>query len=63
MQHQIISNSLTKIVIIANARFILGVDVLLQSHSYNKVKGQTKRGGQIDKRTGTGKEKSNKYLH
>ena len=33
MQHQIISNSLTKIVIIANARFILGVDVLLQSHS------------------------------
>ena len=36
--------------------FILGVDVLFQSHSRNKVKGQTKRGVQMNKRTGTGKE-------
>ena len=37
-----------------NTRFILGVNVIFQSDFSNKVKGQTKRGTQMDKRTGTG---------
>ena len=36
--------------------FILEVNVILQSDSSNKAKGQTKRGAQMNKRTGTGKE-------
>ena len=36
--------------------FILEVNVILQLDSSNKVKGQTKRGLQMNKGTGTGKE-------
>ena len=42
--------------IVENTMFNLGVNVTLQSDSSNKVKGQTKRGRQMDKRTCTGRE-------
>ena len=42
--------------IVENAKFNLVVNVTLQSDSSNKVKGQTKRGSQMDKRTCTGRE-------
>ena len=43
--------------------FNLEVTEILQSDFLNKVKGQTKRGRQIEKRTDTGRETSNKCLH
>ena len=49
--------------IIENARFNLGVNVTLQLDFSKKVKGQTKRGRQKDKRTGTDRETYNKYFH
>ena len=61
-QHKVISNSLTKIVMV-NTKFILGINVLLQSDLWNEVKGQTKIGRKTNKRTGTDKEIYNKYLH
>lgn len=57
------SYSLSKIVIIENARFNLGVNVTLQLDFSKKVKGKTKRGRQKDKRTGTDRETYNKYFH
>ena len=36
--------------------------MILQSDFSNKVKGETKRGRQMDKRTGTGRETKNKYF-
>lgn len=46
-----------------NTKFILGINVLLQSDLWNQVKGQTKTGRKMDKRTGTDKEIYNKCLH
>ena len=42
--------------IIKNTRFILGINVPMQSDFSNKVKRQTKRGTQMDKRTVTGRD-------
>ena len=47
MQYQIISNSLTNIVIIENAKLILRVTVISQSDFSNKVEGQTKSGHHV----------------
>lgn len=44
------------VVITENTRLNLGVNMILQSDFSIKVKGQTKRGRQVDKRTGTGRE-------
>ena len=48
--------------LIESTKFVLGVNMILQSDFSIKVKGQTKRGRQVDKRTGTGREIKNKYL-
>ena len=42
--------------LIENTKFVVGVNMILQSDISIKVKGQTKRGRQVDKRTGTGRE-------
>ena len=59
---QINSDSLTKIVIIENTKFTLRVNVILQTNFSTKVKGQIKRDRQMDKRTGTGREKIRMYF-